>query len=82
MAYDKLLSSPQCTSTFKQEKTKATSAGSKANVLGVWKKSKYSIIPASEKEEEGRPDYEGILALVSVPDSSDVARDRAEEQGY
>lgn len=69
MAYDKRLSSPQCTSTLK------------ANVLGVWKKSKYSIVPAVEKEEEGRPDYEGILALVSVPDSSDMARDRAEEQG-
>ena len=85
MAYDKQLSSPQGTSNFKREKTRATSAGSKANVLGVWKKSKYSIIPAAEKEEEGRPDYEGILALVSVPDSSDTTRDwadRAPDPGW
>ena len=75
MAYDKQLSSPQGTSTFKQEKTRATSAGSKADVLGVWKKSKYSIVPAAEKEKEGRPDYKAILALVSVPDSSDTTRD-------
>ena len=73
MAYDKRLSSPQGTSTFKRVKTRAASAGSKANVLGVWKKSKYSIILAAEKEKERRPDYESILALVSVPDSSDVA---------
>lgn len=41
--------------------------------MEVWKKSKYSIILAAEKEKERRPDYESILTLVSVPDSSDVA---------
>lgn len=41
--------------------------------MRIWQKSKYFAFLISEKQREKRTDYKGILALVSVADSSYTA---------